>query len=129
MPKGKTITQEDIDRFVGFCALGLKTDEAARAAKIGESTGFRLATQEKVQNAIAEAQKQSTGFAVDFASVIGDLQNAEHANGDPDMAARAKGADLAGKYFDRLAELGEANITAELPADVYRVYPLPPFAE
>jgi hypothetical protein len=102
-------------------ALGLYATEASRAAGIGESTGDRLMSKPETREAIA-AKKPKQTMLGDMADTVQDMLDATKPDGAPDLAMRAKGAELLGKDYE-LLQAEDDQLASALPEGVYRVYP------
>jgi hypothetical protein len=117
-----TIDPRKRERFIELMALGLYTGEAARAAEISERTGERLMSKPETREAIAQKKPKQTMLG-DMADTVQDMLDATRADGTPDLAMRAKGAELLGRHYE-LLQAEDDDLKSALPEGVYRVYPL-----
>jgi hypothetical protein len=125
MPK-KATDPKIARRYAELVGLGCPQAEAARAAQIGERTGERLLTKPEYRAIVEKTRRERSGHAGDVVAVVDAMLTATDSNGQPDMALRARGAELRLRFPAAFDAAGEDDLTDALPEGVYRVYPLPP---
>jgi hypothetical protein len=122
MPK-KPTDPKVARRFAELVGLGCSQAEAARATQIGVRTRGRLLTQPEYRAIVEKTRQERSGFAGDVFAVVDAMLTATDSNGQPDMALRARGAELRLRFPAAFEAAGEDDLTDALPEGVYRVYP------
>jgi transposase len=87
----RPIERQVAERFAELVGLGATQHEAARAVRIGLSTGERLLTRPEYRQIAAQAGRERSGVAADLARAIKALLAAEDEAGCPIARLRTKG--------------------------------------